>query len=106
MYPDFMEKTDRPAYESQSILGHLYRDIRLEEKIALEQFKSFDYDKSILLHYSLDQTIVKYARKNQALLQYLVPIYERIVQPMENRLKKLVIELNICSEAELFASNM
>ena len=54
VYPDFMEKLDKPMRQSDGILGQLYRDIKKEEQLALEVFKRFDYDKSIKLSYNLD----------------------------------------------------
>ena len=92
--------------ESEGVLGILYRDIKREEETALKYFKRFDYDKSINLFYNLDQTVIDYTRQNPGLLRHLSPIYELITKPMELRLKNLVIEMNLCSEAELFASNL
>ncbi|GBB90956.1 hypothetical protein RclHR1_18010002 [Rhizophagus clarus] len=31
-FPDFMEKTDKPSYESQKVLGTLYRSINISEE--------------------------------------------------------------------------
>lgn len=42
-YPDFMAKTDKKTRLSTGILGLLYRDAKLEEVVAVEQFKKFDY---------------------------------------------------------------
>ena len=59
-----MEKNDKAKYKSTEVLGELYRDIKMEEKMALATFKRFDYEKSILLEYDLDQTVTNYARLN------------------------------------------
>lgn len=59
-----------------------------------------------MLDYELDQTVVKTAEANPALFQHLLPIYDNITRPMEARLKSLVIEMNLCSEAEIFASQL
>ena len=49
---------------------------------------------------------VQYAHQNVELFRHLDVAYERIVKPMELELKSLVISIHICSEAEIFASNL
>lgn len=50
--PDFLEKEHRPSFESDGVLGHLYRDVKSEE--ALSDFISNDWNYSINLNYKLD----------------------------------------------------
>ena len=48
-YPDFMEKSDKPSYRSQTILGELFRqshpllEVLLEKKIILSPQQKFDF---------------------------------------------------------------
>lgn len=105
-YPDFMEKSDKESYESQGALGVLYRQARAQEIKAIQSFILHDYEKSIMLSYDLDGTQVEYATENKAIFKHLNSVYDRIVSKMEHRLKRLVISLGICSEAEIFASDL
>jgi len=59
-----------------------------------------------LQKYNLDEHLVLYTTSKPGILRYLDELHEVIVVPMEIRLKKLVIGLGICSEAEIFASSM
>ena len=47
-----------------------------------------------------------YAQENKAIFKHLDSVYDRIVSEMEIRLKRLVISLCICSEAEIFGSEL
>ena len=105
-YPDFMEKTDKKSRESKGVLGQLYRNIKDIEDAALNSFIRLDYEKSILLQYELDATQVAYAKQTPSIFQHLDTVYSRIVRPMEVKLQQLVIAISICSEAEIFASNI
>lgn len=58
------------------------------------------------MRYNLDHTQVEYAKANSELFRHIEVIYTDIVKPMELALKRLAIRLNVCSEAELFASNL
>ena len=105
-YPEFMEKGDKEVRESYNVLGLLYCQIKGIEDASLDSFKRYDYEKSILLQYDLDSEQVAYARANPSIFTLLDTVYTNIVRPMEQKLKRLVIDINICSEAEIFASNL
>ena len=102
--PDFMEK-ERSA-ESPNVLGQLYRNIKWPEDDAIRSFIRLDYENSILLQYKLDPSQIKYAEENPQIFEHLETVYTNIVYPMEERLKKLVISITICSEAEIYGSNL
>ena len=72
----------------------------------MDTFKRQDYNKSILLQYELDPVQVSLATENLGLFQFMDDVFSQIVEPMEIRLKKLVIKINICSESEIFASSL
>lgn len=84
----------------------MYRLVKDDEDEALNSFIRLDYDKSIQLRYNLDHTQVEYAKANSEIFRHMEVIYTDIVKPMELALKRLAIRLNVCSEAELFASNL
>lgn len=101
-----MEKRDKPSYESQGVLGQLYRRAHEAEKESVKNFIRLDYEKSILQNYELDPVQVEKARENPSVFRHLEGVYKRIVRPMEEDLKRLVIKVGICSEAEIFCSNL
>ncbi|CAB5369535.1 unnamed protein product [Rhizophagus irregularis] len=44
-FPDFMEKHDKPSYESEKVLGILYRSIKV---VDYERYTSLNFDKRLL----------------------------------------------------------
>ena len=59
-----MEKTEQESHISESILGFLYDDIKIDEEEAVLSFINLDYEKSINLLYDLDETMVQHALKD------------------------------------------
>ena len=101
-----MEKLDRKQRESDGVLGQLYKQVKDKEQEAIDAFIRQDYEKSILLDYNLDEKHVEYAKQYPDILKHLKLLYNEIVNPMDERLKHIVIKLGICSESEIFASNL
>lgn len=87
--PDFLEKDHKPSFESDGILGHLYRDIKSDD--ALKQFISNDWKFSINLDYDLDKNILDLVSDKKAMHKYLVPCYQNIVLPMSLYFKKIMM---------------
>ena len=53
-----------------------------------------------------DLEIIKKAPSDPLMIQYLQPCYQRIVEPMREDIKTLMIEFRITSESELIQSNL
>lgn len=87
--PDFMEKETMRTYESDGVLGHLYRDISKDN--ALLQFMHNDWKNSICLQYSLDENILGLCSDRHLMHSYLEQVYTIIVLPMGTLLKKIMI---------------
>jgi hypothetical protein len=81
------ESQIKRSYESQGVLGHLYRDISTKE--ALIQFIRNEYDNSVQCLYELDQNILNMCDKS-VMHKYLKICYQNIVQPMSFVFKKIM----------------
>ena len=103
-WPDFFEKSNQRMYESQGILGQLYREISNRE--AMEKLIQFDYEMAILCLYELDLRIVNQTKNMTLMCSYLQEAYLEIVKPMNEELKKLMLKMNFGCEAEIFASDL
>ena len=101
-----MEKSDKKTYVSHNVLGQLYKEVKDIEDKSIQAFIRQDYENSILLCYTLGENFINRALAKPEIFSNLATLYSEIVEPMEMRLKKLVIKLGMCTESEMFASNM
>lgn len=106
--PDFLERATGRSFESQGVLGHLYRDIKTET--ALLQFIDNEWQNSISLRYELDKNVLNLVGAeldNQVQMHgYLVDCFEKIVKPMTLYFKKIMMYFSLANEGELFACDL
>lgn len=107
--PDFMaafSQGTREVYQSQGVLGVLFRDSQVS--VALERFLHFEWKKSILYAYELDDAILSALSEEQTAIMHslLVPIFKRIVLPMTQAFKLILARFQLVSEGELFAASL
>jgi RNA-dependent RNA polymerase len=107
-FPDFLEKDNRPSFESLGVLGELYRDIKSDG--ALHEFIANDWRNSIALKYELDQNILDLvgvdAESKHQMHSYLSSVMADVVKPMSLTLKKAMMYFALANEGELFASDL
>ncbi|CDW74505.1 rna-directed rna polymerase [Stylonychia lemnae] len=110
-WPDFMEKHDqfRKTVQSPLVLGKLYRAVNC--KSFYRKLMEYDYEMSILLKYELNETIIKKREEDQKtysrdFINYLIPAFDRIVVPLKEKLRDLMVMYNIAHESELFCTNL
>ena len=101
--PDFMEKDDMKAVQSDGVLGILYRDIKCDN--AQSNFISNDWKKTIRLEYNLDPKILSLGQKPM-MHKYLLDVYTKIVLPMTTTFRKIMMYFLLATEGELFSCDL
>ncbi|GMJ03735.1 RNA-dependent RNA polymerase 1 [Hibiscus trionum] len=92
-YPDFMEKPDRLTYESQSVIGRLYREVK---SIEAEVSTSKHFTKSVAkCSYDPDMEFEGYLAHVNDALQYK-KLYD-------HKLASLMLKFGVKSEAEIIS---
>ncbi|XP_072033129.1 uncharacterized protein [Amphiura filiformis] len=92
MYPDFMGKLDKSTYRSSKILGHLYRQCRQIDRIAIHQKDPVDVPPDVALEYPGRQTFQQDA--------------ERSLNRYNRQLEAILTQYGITSESEALSGNI
>ncbi|KAL4351449.1 hypothetical protein GQ457_06G000350 [Hibiscus cannabinus] len=92
-YPDFMEKPDRLTYESKSVIGRLYREVR---SIEAEASTTKHFTKSVAKQsYDPDMEFEGYLAHVNDALQYK--------KQYDHRLASLMLKFGVKTEAEIIS---
>lgn len=84
------------------VLGKIYRAISCKEYYDACIYAEHKY--SVLLDYRLTRAII--GDKDLKFHALLIPVFKRIVVPMEDCLKEMMVEYMIANESELFCSDL
>ena len=103
-WPDFMEKKMKPMTPSKGILGELYRMIDYSD--VATQFQRQDYKTSVLYDYKLNDKFLALEPDKAKLHGLLVDVFQKIVQPFNRSLRKIMLQFCFASEAEMFTSDL
>lgn len=106
-----MEKNDTSKLnvDSPYILGQLYRAVDCKD--FYKKSIKVDWDKSICLNYKLNQKIIRsftlqggtYCRNFH---KFLIVAYDRIVMPLNKKIRDLMVQYTIANESELFCTHL
>ncbi|XP_072033166.1 uncharacterized protein [Amphiura filiformis] len=102
-YPDFMGKRDKSTYRSGKILGHLFRQCRQIDRIAIQQKDPVDVPPDVALEYpgreafqqDAERSLNRYNRQLEAILtQYGITSESEALSGNIGRLSKRVSQRN------------
>ena len=103
-WPDFQEKKPEETYESNSILGKIYRMVNTEE--FFEDCIKKEHNFSIQYKYLVNNKLFKiFMGKKEHTLPILLKMYNLIVNPMTNELISLMSQHHLINEAEFFCTD-
>ena len=82
----------------------MFRDV--DNTKAINDFITNQYKSQIKKVYNVDPRFVSKAREMPAVLHYMPIVYSQIVVPMENKLKNVMFNFRLQTEASLYASDL
>ena len=98
-------KRDRLKVDKKDqILDQLNKNLFIEE--YYNSYIKKDWQFAILKEYTLNKDIILLAKDCGKMLSYLVPCYERIVKPMSEQIKKIMLNFYIATEGEFFSCDL
>jgi hypothetical protein len=103
-WPDFFEKPNRDCYQSEGILGVLYRS--LDPRPVSERFQEQEYLTSVQRDYKFNERILSLCADRSKMHSYLTAVYTSVVFPMTKALKKVMLYFGFLSEAEMFTTDL
>lgn len=86
-------------YKSPGILGMMHR--ALKDEIDIDELIKEEYNIKILKKYEIEESL----KTNGHIREHLKPIYVRIVKPMVEDIRRLMIERNMVSETDIYNSS-
>ena len=104
--PDFLERANlkKPTFESEGVLGQLYRDVCCTEPIR--EFMTQDWLNAVRRDFQIDPNIIGLVGEDfESIVKmhsYLDSCFCSIVNPMQDKLKKIMSEFWLCCEGQFF----
>jgi hypothetical protein len=92
-YPDYMQSKGKKSYESDSVLGKIYRSIDLEKEF--EEFRDNEWKFTIDLDYKMND---RFLTAPSEFLPYLDEVYNDIVYPFTREIRESIINKFYLSE--------
>ena len=85
-------------YKSPGVLGKMYR--ALKQEINIDEIIKIEYDLKIIKKYKLGKDMLN----DFKIFKHLAAIYVKVVKPLTDEIKNLMIEKKIISESDLYTS--